>query len=118
MLQVMDTIADLRTPEVEWSPVAETMLEQFSEGERAEIRAAVTQASRTLDSSELALIRPVRPDERPFYVLPVSERLMVFVARDDPDRLRVLDVMRPEQLDVFRDGPDIVAGGAAHFTRS
>jgi hypothetical protein len=102
----MDTITDPRVPQIEWTPVAETMLEQLSPEEQAEIRASIAQGPRAFDPSRLTLIEPRRPDERPFYLFPVTDQLIVFVARDAPDHLRILDVVRREQLRAFSDETD------------
>jgi hypothetical protein len=109
-MKAMDTIIEVRTPRVEWARVAETMLEQLSVGEQAEIRTAIDDASRHFEPSRLKLITPARSDARPFYILPISERLLAFITREDGDHLRVLDVMRREQLAAFRDDRDIAVG--------
>jgi len=107
---VMDTITDIRAPRVEWAPVAETMLEQLSVGEQAEVRASVDDASRHFQPSRLKLVTPARSDACAFYILPISDHLLAFIAHDDNDHFRVLDVMRREQLDAFRDERSAVAG--------
>jgi len=107
----MDTIAEIRTHKVDWSPVAETMMEQMPPADQALISEAVDQTSRHFDPHRLTLIEAQRDNERPFYVLPVEGRLLVFIEHRAEDDFRVLDVLRAEQLDAWRDKPSLRAGG-------
>jgi hypothetical protein len=101
----MDTITDIRVCRVAWSPVAEQMLEQMSPADQALIQAAVDQISRHFDPHRLTLIEATRDGDKPFYVLPVASRLLAFIEHGAEDHFRVLDVMRAEQLDAWREKP-------------
>jgi hypothetical protein len=103
---LMDTVIDIRAPEIDWSPVAQTMLVQMPDADQALIQQAVDQTYRHFDPHRLTLIEPTRDGDKPFYVLPVAGRLLAFIERAADDRIRVLDVLRAEQLDVLRDRPN------------
>ena len=102
----MDTITETRAPRVDWSPVAETMMEQMPGADQAAIRAAVAAITSQFDPNRMTLIEAERKNERPFYVLPVEARLLVFIERHAEDHFRVIDALRPEQRDTWRDTSD------------
>jgi hypothetical protein len=105
----MDITADTQAPTVEWAPVALTMMEQLSAAEQAEVRSSVEQVARGVAPIHLRPVKPTRQGQRPFFVVRVTPKLRVFIARAD-DRLRVLDVVGAEQWSYFRDE----AGSIAH----
>ncbi|MSP03647.1 MAG: hypothetical protein EXR07_21800 [Acetobacteraceae bacterium] len=75
------------------------------DADQALIRAAIDRISRQFDSRHLTLIEAKRDDDRPFWVLPVANRLLVFFEHGTEDHFRILDVLRAEQLDAWRDKP-------------
>ena len=99
----MDTITEVRTPRVDWSPVAETMLEQMPLSDQRAIRDSVIQTARHFDPRRLTLIEPTQDGDKPFHVLPVADRLLVFIEQDAADHFRVIDVLRAEQLNIWRE---------------
>jgi hypothetical protein len=101
----MNTISDLRPLRAEWSPVAETMLWQMSPADQAVIHDAIDHLTHDFDPSRLTLIEPRRDTEKPFYVLPVEQRLLVFLEQSAPGHFRILDVLTPRQLDAWRATP-------------
>jgi hypothetical protein len=95
-------VADTQTPTVEWARVAQTIMEQPSAGEQAEVRSAVDQPARGVDPPSLAQVHRSRPGLPPLYVLRATPELRVFFERAG-DRVRVLDVVGAEQWAFFRD---------------
>ena len=98
----MDLAADTQSPTIEWAPVAQTMMEQLSAQEQAEVRSSVDRVARRFDPDRVAQVNRSRPGRPPFYVLRATPELRVFFERAD-DRVRVLDVVGAEQWAFFRD---------------
>ena len=98
----MDLAADTQSPTIEWTPVAQTMMEQLSAEEQAEVRSSVDRVARRFDPDRVAQVNRSRPGRPPFYVLRATPELRVFFERAD-DRVRVLDVVGAEQWAFFRD---------------
>ncbi len=85
--------------------LAETMLWQMSPADQAVIHDAVDRMTRDFDPSRLTLIEARRDRDKPFYVLPVERRLLVFLERTAEGHFRILDVLTPRQLDAWRATP-------------
>ena len=101
----MDTITDILTPTVSWSPVAEQILAQMSDADQALIRVAADQISRDFDPARMTLIEATREGETPFHVLPVDGRLLVFIEQRGENRIRITDVMPVRQLAAWQEKP-------------
>jgi len=100
----MDIAADTKSPAVEWAPVAQTMMEQLSLEEQAEVRSSVDLVARRFDPNRVAQVNRSSPGRPPFYVLRATPELRVFFERAG-DVVRVLDVVGAEQWAFFLDTP-------------
>ncbi len=61
----MDVIAETQGPAVEWTPVAQTMMEQLIEAEEAAVRSSVAEIIHHMAPARVRLIDSKRPGEQP-----------------------------------------------------
>jgi hypothetical protein len=98
----MDITTDTQTPNIEWAPVARTMMEQLSTDEQADVRSSVDRVARGFGAVNVKQVQRRRQGQRPFFVVQATPTLRVLFERMD-DHVRVLDVVSEEQLAYFRD---------------
>jgi hypothetical protein len=106
--KAMDITADMQLPTIEWTPVAQTMMEQLSADEQAKIQSSIDQIARGVDPGRVTQVNRSQPGQPPFYVLRATLELRVFFERAG-DRVRILDVVGAEQWAFFRDETAFIA---------
>jgi hypothetical protein len=71
----MDMVAETQTPTVEWARVAQTIMEQLSADEQAEVRSAVDRLARGVDPPGLVQVHRSRPGLPPFLRVAANARI-------------------------------------------
>ena len=102
----MDTITEVRTPRVDWPPVAETMLERMPLADQRVIRDPVIQTISHFDPRRLTSIALTQDGGKPFHFPPAANRPLVFMEQEAEDHFRVIDVPRAGQLNIWHGKPD------------
>lgn len=104
----MDGIVERQISRVEWTHVAEMLLEQLPEGEQAQMRTAVEHVALEPSTADVTVVQGAFPGQRPFLAFRATPSYRVFLEKEG-DRLIVVDLASEKQLAFFR--PDIAYDG-------